>query len=89
MLVVTLCSNYPAKVLGLFEERLSVIVLKMAEVKKMVDFEGSKVVVTGGGGYFGCRLGRALRDKGADVVLFDIREPENLTDLTFYKVSYI
>ncbi|XP_077591526.1 putative short-chain dehydrogenase/reductase family 42E member 2 [Stigmatopora nigra] len=43
-----------------------------------VDRQGSstaKVVVTGGGGYFGFRLGRALAAQGMDVVLLDIDKP--------------
>ncbi|XP_051638759.1 putative short-chain dehydrogenase/reductase family 42E member 2 [Manacus candei] len=34
-----------------------------------------KAVVTGGGGYFGYKLGCALASKGASVVLYDMNEP--------------
>ncbi|XP_078525496.1 short-chain dehydrogenase/reductase family 42E member 1-like [Lissotriton helveticus] len=33
------------------------------------------VLITGGGGYFGHRLGVALNKKGINVILFDIRKP--------------
>lgn len=33
------------------------------------------VLVTGGGGYFGHRLGVALNKKGVNVILFDVRKP--------------
>ncbi|KAJ6657180.1 hypothetical protein lerEdw1_002769 [Lerista edwardsae] len=33
------------------------------------------ILITGGGGYFGFRLGCALSKKGADVILFDISKP--------------
>ncbi|XP_034975237.2 short-chain dehydrogenase/reductase family 42E member 1 isoform X2 [Zootoca vivipara] len=33
------------------------------------------VLITGGGGYFGFRLGGTLSKKGVDVILFDITEP--------------
>ncbi|XP_053256096.1 short-chain dehydrogenase/reductase family 42E member 1 isoform X2 [Podarcis raffonei] len=33
------------------------------------------VLITGGGGYFGFRLGGALSKKGVDVILFDVTEP--------------
>ncbi|EDO48345.1 predicted protein [Nematostella vectensis] len=48
-------------------------------------YEGKKVVVTGGAGYFGSRLGYALSEKGAEVTLFDIREPRHSKGLTFVK----
>lgn len=34
-----------------------------------------KVVVTGGGGYFGFRLGRELASQGMSVILVDINKP--------------
>ncbi len=34
-----------------------------------------KVLVTGGGGYFGSRLGRELASQGMSVILMDINEP--------------
>ncbi|OCT84511.1 hypothetical protein XELAEV_18022664mg [Xenopus laevis] len=34
------------------------------------------VVITGGGGYFGHRLGCTLHEKGVHVILFDIRKPD-------------
>ncbi|KAE8608745.1 hypothetical protein XENTR_v10011594 [Xenopus tropicalis] len=34
------------------------------------------VVITGGGGYFGHRLGCTLHQKGVNVILFDIRKPD-------------
>ncbi|XP_070580013.1 short-chain dehydrogenase/reductase family 42E member 1-like [Ptychodera flava] len=38
-------------------------------------FENQKVVITGGGGFFGMHLGRMLYSLGADVLLVDIRPP--------------
>ena len=38
-------------------------------------FRGKRVLVTGGGGYFGHKLGNELKRQGADVVLFDISWP--------------
>ena len=35
-------------------------------------FRGLKVFLTGGGGYFGHKLGNELKMQGAKVVLFDI-----------------
>lgn len=48
-----------------------------------------KVLVTGGAGYFGFRLGRALADQGMSVILLDMnRPPGHLPDGTvFYQVS--
>ncbi|XP_031561297.1 short-chain dehydrogenase/reductase family 42E member 1-like [Actinia tenebrosa] len=43
-------------------------------------YKGSKAVVTGGTGYFGYKLGCALRDTGAEVVLFDIKELDHLSE---------
>ncbi|XP_062860951.1 short-chain dehydrogenase/reductase family 42E member 1 [Trichomycterus rosablanca] len=37
-------------------------------------------VITGGGGYFGFRLARALHKKSSRVVLFDVRPPEVLPE---------
>ena len=45
-------------------------------------FQGKKVLVTGGGGYFGHKLGNALKKKGAEVLAFDISWP---LDRTAYK----
>ena len=45
-------------------------------------FRGKKILVTGGGGYFGHKLGNALRKKGAAVLAFDISWP---LDTTAYK----
>ena len=41
------------------------------------DFNGQKVLITGGGGYVGQRLGNALFEKGADVILFDVNFPQD------------
>lgn len=41
----------------------------------IVMFQGQKVLVTGGGGYFGHKLGNALKEIGAEVVLLDISWP--------------
>lgn len=38
-------------------------------------FRGKKVLLTGGGGYFGHKLGNELKMQGAEVVLFDIFWP--------------
>ena len=35
-------------------------------------FRGLKVFLTGGGGYFGHKLGNELKMQGAKVVLFDL-----------------
>lgn len=48
----------------------------------LVVFQGKRVLVTGGGGYFGHKLGNALKKKGAGVLLFDILWP---LDKTAYK----
>ena len=45
-------------------------------------FQGKKLLVTGGGGYFGHKLGNALKKKGAEVLAFDISWP---LDKTAYK----
>jgi len=42
-------------------------------------FEGKSVLITGGGGYFGHKLGNELNRQGAEVVLFDIFWPFNDT----------
>ncbi|XP_066292539.1 short-chain dehydrogenase/reductase family 42E member 1-like [Branchiostoma lanceolatum] len=46
-----------------------------------------RVLVTGGGGYLGLRLANMLRRDGADVTLFDLREPieKAAADMTFIK----
>lgn len=54
----------------------------MAEESNLVEFQGKRVLVIGGGGYFGHKLGNALRKKGAEVILFDISWP---LDETAYK----
>ncbi|XP_078347029.1 short-chain dehydrogenase/reductase family 42E member 1-like [Oculina patagonica] len=54
----------------------------MAKETNLVEFQGKRVLVTGGGGYFGLKLGKALKRKGAEVVLFDIFWP---LDKTAYK----
>lgn len=48
-----------------------------------------KVLVTGGGGYFGSRLGRALADQGMSVILVDInRAPCDVPDgAVYYQVG--
>ena len=38
-------------------------------------FQGRKILVTGGGGYFNHKLGNELKKMGAVVVLFDISRP--------------
>ena len=38
-------------------------------------FHWKKVLLTGGGGYFGHKLGNELKMQGAEVVLFDIFWP--------------
>lgn len=47
-----------------------------------------KVVVTGGGGYFGFRLGRQLANEGFSVILLDLNKPPcDIPDgATFYQV---
>jgi len=45
-------------------------------------FQGKKLLVTGGGGYFGHKLGNALKKKGAELLAFDISWP---LDKTAYK----
>lgn len=41
-------------------------------------------LVTGGGGYAGLRLGKALQESGHDVILFDINEPQDIPEnITF------
>lgn len=49
------------------------------------------VLVTGGGGYFGFRLGRALAAQGMSVILLDINKPswEIPDGALFYQVRYI
>lgn len=44
-------------------------------------------LVTGGGGYAGLRLGKALQESGHDVILFDINEPQDIPEnITFIQV---
>lgn len=45
-------------------------------------------VVLGGGGYAGYHLGKALAEKGHDVVLFDVRQPDQslAENMKFVKV---
>lgn len=38
-------------------------------------FHGKRVLITGGGGYFGHKLGNGLMKQGAVVVLFDVAWP--------------
>ena len=38
-------------------------------------FQGRKILATGGGRYFGHKLGNELKKMGAVVVLFDISRP--------------
>ena len=50
-------------------------------------YSGIKVLVTGGAGYFGHRLGASLKQSGADVTLFDCRRPMGACDgMTFVQV---
>ncbi|XP_036043986.1 short-chain dehydrogenase/reductase family 42E member 1 [Onychomys torridus] len=50
-------------------------------------FPEETVLITGGGGYFGFRLGCALNQKGIHVILFDISQPaQNLPEgITFIR----
>lgn len=50
---------------------------ELADKKKnlFAIFLGKKVLLTGGGGYFGHKLGNELKMQGAEVVLFDIFWP--------------
>ena len=51
-------------------------------------YSGIKVLVTGGAGYFGHRLGASLKQSGADVTLFDCRRPMGACDgMTFVQVN--
>ena len=43
-------------------------------------FEGKRVLITGGGGYFGNELGNELKKQGAEVVLFDVAWPFDVSD---------
>ena len=47
----------------------------MAVFSDLVAFQGKRVLVTGGGGYFGHKLGNALERKGVEVILFDVFWP--------------
>ena len=46
-------------------------------------FRGKKVLLTGGGGYFGHKLGNELKMQGAEVVLCDIFWPFDEMAYTF------
>ena len=39
--------------------------------------QGKRMLITGGGGFFGHKLGNELKRQGAEVVLFDIAWPFN------------
>ncbi|XP_077869433.1 short-chain dehydrogenase/reductase family 42E member 1-like, partial [Saccoglossus kowalevskii] len=43
--------------------------------EKLHSIRGSKILVTGGGGFFGLHLGHLLHTLGAIVTLTDIRQP--------------
>ncbi|CAH3039526.1 unnamed protein product [Pocillopora meandrina] len=47
--------------------------------------QGKKILVTGGGGYFGHKLGNELKKLGAVVVLFDISWP--LDDVVYQQME--
>ena len=47
--------------------------------------QGKKILVTGGGGYFGQKLGNELKKLGAVVVLFDISWP--LDDVVYEQME--
>ena len=47
--------------------------------------QGRKILVTGGGGYFGHKLGNELKKLGAVVVLFDISWP--LDDVVYEQME--
>ncbi|XP_067089204.1 putative short-chain dehydrogenase/reductase family 42E member 2 [Osmerus mordax] len=47
----------------------------MALVKRGAGVGAGKVLVTGGAGYFGFKLGRALASQGVEVVLLDLHKP--------------
>ena len=47
--------------------------------------QGKKILVTGGGGYFGHKLGNELKKLGAVVVLFDISWP--LDDVVYEQME--
>ena len=63
----------------------------MAEESNLAGFEfqGKRVLVTGGGGYFGHKLGNALKKKGAEVFLFDIFWPLDKTAYKQYKLECV
>ena len=42
-------------------------------------YQGKRVLITGGGGYFGHRLGNELKRQGAEVILFDVAWPFNVS----------
>lgn len=47
-------------------------------------------VITGGGGFVGQHIAKALREKGHQVVLFDVRKPKETSDaeMKFIQVSH-
>lgn len=73
--------------------RLASNVSKMAaeEKKKLVSssYSDLRVLVTGGAGYFGHRLGNKLKQSGADVTLFDCRKPMEVCEgMNFVQVRH-
>ena len=42
-------------------------------------YQGKRVLITGGGGYFGHKLGNELKRQGAEVILFDVVWPFNVS----------
>lgn len=46
--------------------------------------QGKRMLITGGGGYFGQKLGNELKRQGAEVVLFDIAWPFDDTEAYSY-----
>lgn len=42
--------------------------------------QSKRMLITGGGGYFGQKLGKELKRQGAEVVLFDIAWPFDETE---------
>ncbi|XP_056144249.1 putative short-chain dehydrogenase/reductase family 42E member 2 [Lampris incognitus] len=59
------CNTLDCAVSGKLEERVAAVACGGR----------GKVLVTGGGGYFGFRLGRALAIRGVSVILLDLHEP--------------
>ena len=62
---------------GWMHDRLDDMEGEQVDLKKnlFAIFRGKKVLLTGGGGYFGHKLGNELKMQGAEVVLFDIFWP--------------